>query len=101
MASRSSSWRKARARKPASSQRTIHVKGRNAYGWLKTERGVHRLVRISPYDFNARRHTSFASIETYPVIDDSIKVDIKEADVKVDTMRASGAGDNTSTRPNP
>ena len=71
---------------------TIHVKGRNAYGWLKTEMGVHRLVRISPYDSNARRHTSFASIETYPVIDDSIKVDIKEADVKVDTMRASGAG---------
>ena len=71
---------------------TIQVKGRNAYGWLKTEMGVHRLVRISPYDSNARRHTSFASIETYPVIDDSIKVDIKEADVKVDTMRASGAG---------
>ena len=61
---------------------TIHVKGRNAYGWLKTEMGVHRLVRISPYDSNARRHTSFASIETYPVIDDSIKVDIKEADVQ-------------------
>src|SRR4051795_12625501 len=71
---------------------TIHVKGRNAYGWLKTEMGVHRLVRISPYDSNARRHTSFASIETYPVIDDSIKVDINEADVKTDTMRASGAG---------
>jgi peptide chain release factor 2 len=71
---------------------TVQVKGRNAYGWLKTEMGVHRLVRISPYDSNARRHTSFASIETYPVIDDSIKVDIKEADVKTDTMRASGAG---------
>jgi peptide chain release factor 2 len=71
---------------------TIQIKGRNAYGWLKTEMGVHRLVRISPYDSNARRHTSFASIETYPVIDDSIKVDIKEADVKTDTMRASGAG---------
>src|SRR5215211_3305447 len=71
---------------------TIHVKGRNAYGWLKTEMGVHRLVRISPYDSNARRHTSFASIETYPVIDDSIKVDIAESDVKTDTMRASGAG---------
>ena len=71
---------------------TIQVKGRNAYGWLKTEMGVHRLVRISPYDSNARRHTSFASIETYPVIDDSIKVDIKEVDVKTDTMRASGAG---------
>jgi peptide chain release factor 2 len=71
---------------------TIQVKGRNAYGFLKTEAGVHRLVRISPFDSNARRHTSFASIEVYPVIDDSIKVDIKEADVKVDTMRASGAG---------
>jgi len=71
---------------------TVQIKGRNAYGWLKTEMGVHRLVRISPYDSNARRHTSFASIETYPVIDDSIKVDIKEADVKTDTMRASGAG---------
>jgi peptide chain release factor 2 len=71
---------------------TVQIKGRNAYGWLKTETGVHQLVRISPYDSNARRHTSFASIETYPVIDDSIKVDIKEADVKTDTMRASGAG---------
>jgi peptide chain release factor 2 len=71
---------------------TIQVKGRNAYGWLKTEGGVHRLVRISPFDSNARRHTSFASIDVYPVIDDSIKVDIKEADVKTDTMRASGAG---------
>src|SRR2546429_1675651 len=54
---------------------TVQVKGHNAYGWLKTEMGVHRLVRISPYDSNARRHTSFASIETYPVIDDSIKID--------------------------
>src|SRR4051795_5032817 len=71
---------------------TIHVKGRNAYGWLKTEMGVHRLVRISPYDSNARRHTSFASIEVYPVIDDRIQIDISEADVKTDTMRASGAG---------
>src|SRR5882762_5653949 len=71
---------------------TIQVKGRNAYGWLKTEMGVHRLVRISPYDSNARRHTSFASIETYPVIDDRIKIDIPESDVRVDTLRASGAG---------
>ena len=71
---------------------TIQVKGRNAYGWLKTEGGVHRLVRISPFDSNARRHTSFASVDVYPAIDDSIKVDIKEADVKTDTMRASGAG---------
>ena len=71
---------------------TIQVKGRNAYGWLKTENGVHRLVRISPFDSNARRHTSFASVTVYPVIDDRIKVDIKEADVRTDTLRASGAG---------
>jgi peptide chain release factor 2 len=71
---------------------TIEVKGRNAYGWLKTENGVHRLVRISPFDANARRHTSFASVNVYPVIDDRIVVDIKEADVRVDTLRASGAG---------
>jgi len=71
---------------------TVQIKGRNAYGWLKTENGVHRLVRISPYDSNARRHTSFASVTVYPVIDDRIKVDIKEADVRVDTLRASGAG---------
>jgi len=71
---------------------TIQVKGRNAYGWLKTEMGVHRLVRISPYDSNARRHTSFASIEVYPVIDDQIKIDIPESDVRVDRLRASGAG---------
>src|SRR5213075_2366925 len=57
---------------------TIQVKGRNAYGWLKTEGGVHRLVRISPYDSNARRHTSFASVDVYPVIDDRIQVDVKE-----------------------
>src|SRR5262245_11228977 len=71
---------------------TIQVKGRNAYGWLKTENGVHRLVRISPFDSNARRHTSFASVNVYPVIDDRIKVDIKESDVRTDTLRASGAG---------
>ena len=71
---------------------TIQIKGRNAYGWLKTEMGVHRLVRISPFDSNARRHTSFASIDVYPVIDDRIQIDIKEADVRVDTLRASGAG---------
>jgi peptide chain release factor 2 len=71
---------------------TIQIKGRNAYGWLKTEGGVHRLVRISPFDANARRHTSFASVEIYPVIDDRIQVDIKESDVRVDTLRASGAG---------
>jgi peptide chain release factor 2 len=71
---------------------TIQVKGRNAYGWLKTENGVHRLVRISPFDSNARRHTSFASVNVYPVVDDRIVVDIKEADVRVDTMRSGGAG---------
>jgi len=71
---------------------TIQVKGRNAYGWLKTEAGVHRLVRISPFDANARRHTSFASVNVYPVVDDRINVDIKESDVRVDTMRAGGAG---------
>jgi peptide chain release factor 2 len=71
---------------------TVLVKGRNAYGWLKTENGVHRLVRISPFDSNARRHTSFASVNVYPVIDDRIQVDVKEADVRVDTLRASGAG---------
>jgi peptide chain release factor 2 len=71
---------------------TIQVKGRNAYGWLKTEGGVHRLVRISPFDSNARRHTSFASVNVYPVIDDRINVDVKESDVRVDTLRASGAG---------
>ena len=71
---------------------TIQVKGRNAYGWLKTENGVHRLVRISPFDSNARRHTSFASVNVYPVVDDRIQIDIKEADVRTDTLRASGAG---------
>jgi peptide chain release factor 2 len=71
---------------------TVQVKGHNAFGWLKTENGVHRLVRISPFDANARRHTSFASVNIYPVVDDRITVDIKEADVRVDTMRAGGAG---------
>ena len=71
---------------------TYQIKGRNAYGWLKTEAGVHRLVRISPFDSNARRHTSFASITVYPVVDDSIVIDIADADVRVDTMRSGGAG---------
>jgi peptide chain release factor 2 len=71
---------------------TIQVKGRNAYGWLKTEAGVHRLVRISPFDSNARRHTSFASVTVYPVVDDRIKIEVNESDVRVDTLRASGAG---------
>jgi peptide chain release factor 2 len=71
---------------------TIQIKGHNAYGWLKTEAGVHRLVRISPYDSNARRHTSFASVAVSPVIDDSVPIEILDKDLKVDTYRASGAG---------
>lgn len=71
---------------------TLLIKGENAYGWLKTESGVHRLVRISPYDSQARRHTSFASTWVYPVIDDSIDIDINESDCRIDTYRASGAG---------
>ena len=71
---------------------TLVVQGENAYGWLKTEAGVHRLVRISPYDSNARRHTSFASVWVYPKIDDSIEVEILDKDVRTDTYRASGAG---------
>jgi peptide chain release factor 2 len=71
---------------------TVQIKGHNAYGWLKSEDGVHRLVRISPFDSNARRHTSFASIAVYPVIDDRIVIDIKESDVRTDTMRSGGAG---------
>ena len=71
---------------------TIEVKGPNAYGWLKSESGVHRLVRISPYDSNARRHTSFSSVWVYPVVDDSIEVEILDKDLKIDTFRASGAG---------
>ena len=71
---------------------TILVKGHNAYGWLKTESGVHRLVRISPFDSNARRHTSFASVWIYPVIDDAIEIEVNESDCRIDTFRASGAG---------
>ncbi|MBV1837744.1 peptide chain release factor 2 [Acetobacter estunensis] len=71
---------------------TIQVSGPNAYGWLKTEAGVHRLVRISPFDAAARRQTSFASVWVYPVIDDTIEIEINEADLRVDTFRASGAG---------
>jgi len=71
---------------------TLLVKGPNAYGWLKTEAGVHRLVRISPFDSNARRHTSFASVTVFPVIDQSIEIDIPDKDVRIDVYRASGAG---------
>jgi peptide chain release factor 2 len=71
---------------------TLLVKGRNAYGWLKSEAGVHRLVRISPFDANARRHTSFASVTVFPVIDQTIEIDIPEKEVRIDTYRSSGAG---------
>jgi len=71
---------------------TLQISGPNAYGWLKTESGVHRLVRISPFDANARRQTSFASVWVYPVVDDNIEIEVNEADLKVDTYRASGAG---------
>jgi len=71
---------------------TLLIKGASAYGWLKTESGVHRLVRISPFDSQARRHTSFASVWVYPAIDDTIEIDVDESDVRTDTYRASGAG---------
>jgi peptide chain release factor 2 len=71
---------------------TIRILGPNAYGWLKTEAGIHRLVRISPYDSSARRHTSFASVWVYPVVDDKIEIEINPSDVRVDTYRSSGAG---------
>ncbi len=71
---------------------SLQVKGHNAYGWLKSESGVHRLVRISPFDSQARRHTSFASVWVYPVIDDTIEIDVQDKDLRVDTYRASGAG---------
>ena len=71
---------------------SVEIKGHNAYGWAKTESGVHRLVRISPFDSNARRHTSFASVWCYPVVDDAIDIDVSDADVRIDTFRASGAG---------
>jgi peptide chain release factor 2 len=71
---------------------TLLIKGHNAYGWLKTESGVHRLVRISPFDSNARRHTSFASVWVYPVVDDRINIEVKESDCRIDTFRSSGAG---------
>ena len=71
---------------------TLQIKGENAYGYAKTESGVHRLVRISPYDSSARRHTSFSSVWVYPVIDDNISIEINPADLRIDTYRASGAG---------
>lgn len=71
---------------------TVAIKGLNAYGWLKTESGVHRLVRISPYDSAARRHTSFASVGVYPMIDETIEIEVLDKDLRIDTYRASGAG---------
>lgn len=71
---------------------TVQISGEDAYGWLKSESGVHRLVRISPFDSNARRHTSFASVIVSPVVDDRIEIEILDKDLKVDTYRASGAG---------
>src|SRR6476661_1577090 len=71
---------------------TVLIKGENAYGYAKTESGVHRLVRISPYDSNARRHTSFSSVWVYPVVDDDIDIEVNETDLKIDTYRSSGAG---------
>ncbi|MCB1368488.1 MAG: peptide chain release factor 2 [Rhodobacteraceae bacterium] len=71
---------------------TYQIKGHNAYGWLKSESGVHRLVRISPYDSNARRHTSFSSVWVYPVVDDNIEIDINPSEIRIDTYRSSGAG---------
>ena len=71
---------------------TMRVKGENAYGWLKTESGVHRLVRISPFDASSRRHTSFASVWAYPVVEDDIEIEIDDKDIRIDTYRASGAG---------
>jgi peptide chain release factor 2 len=71
---------------------TLEISGENAYGWLKTESGVHRLVRISPYDANARRHTSFCSVSVMPVVDQDIKIDVLDKDLEIETMRAGGAG---------
>ncbi len=71
---------------------TMYIRGYNAYGYLKSEKGVHRLVRISPFDSSNRRHTSFASIDVYPELEDDMEIEINESDLKIDTYRASGAG---------
>ena len=77
---------------------TLEIKGENAYGWLKTEAGVHRLVRISPYDSNARRHTSFTSVQVYPVVDDTIEIEINPADIELSFTRSQGAGGQSVNR---
>jgi len=78
---------------------SLKISGSYAYGHLRTENGVHRLVRKSPFDSNARRHTSFASVFVYPEVDENIQVEVNPADLRIDTYRASGAGASTSTRP--
>ena len=77
---------------------TLEIKGENAFGWLKTEAGVHRLVRISPYDSNARRHTSFSSVQVYPIIDDTIDIQLNPADIEMSFARSSGAGGQSVNR---
>jgi peptide chain release factor 2 len=77
---------------------TLEIRGENAYGWAKTEAGVHRLVRISPFDANARRHTSFCSVQVYPVVDDTIDIDINPADIEVSFTRSQGAGGQSVNR---
>ena len=100
-ATRSSGSKRPRAKRPASSRRPSAIKGHNAYGWLKTESGVHRLVRISPFDSNARRHTSFASVGVYPVVDDRIKIDINGSRrAHRHHALAAAPAASTSTRPN-
>ena len=91
-ASRPKCWKNPKATSPASSPPRIKIEGEYAYGTLRTETGVHRLVRKSPFDSSGGRHTSFASVFVYPEVDDSIEVDINPADLRIDTYRASGAG---------
>ena len=89
---RSSCSRKAPGEEAGIKSAAYKISGHNAYGWLKSESGVHRLVRISPYDSAARRHTSFSSVWVYPVVDDNIEIDVNPSDIRIDTYRSSGAG---------